>query len=134
MYSVFFSLPKLAFRLNSPGHEIDAGSQRGTVGWLALGSIDDLPEGHNVTARDPQHGQLRQFLIVRIRGYGASQRIECRAYGVHSRPFPGVRFYPPLASHVLVVSLLTRSRVLPRRLTALNARHRCRRLGYRRRY
>lgn len=111
--SVVLPLPELALRLNGPGDLVHADGQ-GRAGRrrrcrrrrFALEHVADLGEGGDVAAGDPQHRQLRQLLIVRVRGYGASQGVEGRADGVHPGTFPGVSLYPSLSRHVLVIPLL----------------------------
>lgn len=51
---------------------------------------------------------------MRIGGYGASQRIEGRADGMHPGSLSSVRLYPSLPCHVLVISLLATLMVVPR--------------------
>lgn len=126
--SVFLPLSELALRLDSSRYEIHAGTQRRAVGRFTLGRVYYLAEGHDVTAGDPEHGEFRELLIVRVGGNRAPQCVESGAYRVHPRSFPRVRFYSPLAGHVLVVPLLARGRVLPR-MTGLGVRRgrrRCR--------
>ena len=60
---------------------------------------------------------------MRVRGYGASQRVERGANRMDSRSLSRVRLYSPFARHVFVVSLLARRRMLPRQ-AVLHARHR----------
>ena len=100
------SSPGPSFRLYGPGTQVHAfGEVVGDDGLGDVAAVDvgQAGQGHDVGAGNPKDGQLGQFLVVRVRRHGATQRLEGGGNGVHAGPLPGVGLHPPLPRHVLVV-------------------------------
>jgi len=115
-FLIVLSLSELALRLNGLGHQVHAGTQIVFLCRRILVLPENVAERHYVATGNPQHGQFRQLLVVRVGGNGASQSVESRADSVHPGSLSGIRLYSSLPCHVLVISLLTAAlMMLPRR-------------------
>ena len=93
-----------ALRLDSSGAHIHTVSKgRDGDPWRRVVHIGEPCQGHDVTAGNPQDGQLGQFLVIGVRGHCSTKTVERRTYCMHSRALASVRFHAPLSSHIFIV-------------------------------
>lgn len=74
-----------------------------TVAFRAVVHVKQPGQRQYVSAGDSDRRKFGQLLVLGVRRYGGPERVECRADGVHPRPFPGVGLDPPGPGHVFAV-------------------------------
>lgn len=85
------------------GHVVHALGHGRAVLLRAVVHVEESGQRQYVSTGDPDRRQFGQLLVSGVRRYGGPERVECRADGVHPRPFPSVGLDPPGPGHVFAV-------------------------------